>query len=163
MICTGWIPFLSLFTSAHKAMLCYDVADEAVLKCVLKATDGFLFVAQCENGCIIYVSDSVTPVLSFSQVCMYSMPIILSRKWPLCSLQSVVSSIVIRLLQWNLACSIFKSVTTKACIICRLTVVIFLHYVKNTITPSELCYLSVIMHMNLKRTSLQSCMSYDRL
>jgi len=36
---------------------------------VLQATDGFLFVAQCENGCIIYVSDSVTPVLSFSQVC----------------------------------------------------------------------------------------------
>ena len=36
--------------------------------CLLQATDGFLFVAQCENGCIIYVSDSVTPVLSFSQV-----------------------------------------------------------------------------------------------
>jgi len=46
----------------------YAVADVAVLKCVLQATDGFLFVAQCENGCIIYVSDSVTPVLSFTQV-----------------------------------------------------------------------------------------------
>jgi hypothetical protein len=33
-----------------------------------QATDGFLFVVQCDTGCVIYVSDSVTPVLSYSQV-----------------------------------------------------------------------------------------------
>jgi aryl hydrocarbon receptor nuclear translocator len=43
------------------------LTDQELKHLVLEATDGFLFVAQCENGCIIYVSDSVTPVLSYSQ------------------------------------------------------------------------------------------------
>ena len=91
----------------EKAMLYYDVADTQYVEmllmclwqCVLQATDGFLFVAQCENGCIIYVSDSVTPVLSFSQVCMrrcYS-----SHVSKMTTLQFVTSvpSAVTRLLQ----------------------------------------------------------------
>jgi len=42
-----------------------------ILCCIsllFQATDGFLFVVQCDTGCVIYVSDSVTPVLSYSQV-----------------------------------------------------------------------------------------------
>jgi len=34
----------------------------------LQATDGFLFVVQCDTGRVIYVSDSITPVLNQSQV-----------------------------------------------------------------------------------------------
>ncbi|KAK2151432.1 hypothetical protein LSH36_363g01010 [Paralvinella palmiformis] len=34
---------------------------------ILEAADGFLFVVQCETGRVIYVSDSVTPVLNQSQ------------------------------------------------------------------------------------------------
>lgn len=43
------------------------LTDQELKHLVLEATDGFLFVAQCDNGCVIYVSDSVTPVLSYSQ------------------------------------------------------------------------------------------------
>ena len=33
-----------------------------------QASDGFLFVCQCETGRVIYVADSVTPVLNQAQV-----------------------------------------------------------------------------------------------
>lgn len=33
----------------------------------MEAADGFLFVVSCETGRIVYVSDSVTPVLNQSQ------------------------------------------------------------------------------------------------
>ena len=39
---------------------------------LLQATDGFLFVVQCDTGRVIYVSDSITPVLNQSQVCCSS-------------------------------------------------------------------------------------------
>lgn len=34
---------------------------------ILEAADGFLFVVSCETGRIVYVSDSLTPVLNQSQ------------------------------------------------------------------------------------------------
>ncbi len=34
---------------------------------ILEAADGFLFVVSCETGRIVYVSDSLTPVLNQAQ------------------------------------------------------------------------------------------------
>jgi len=49
------------------ACLCVD--DDVVCVCtVVQATDGFLFVVQCDTGRVIYVSDSITPVLNQTQV-----------------------------------------------------------------------------------------------
>jgi PAS domain-containing protein len=42
------------------------LTDQELKHLILEAADGFLFVAQCDTGNIIYVSDAVQPVLSFS-------------------------------------------------------------------------------------------------
>ena len=46
------------------------ILNQMLLFFILQAADGFLFVVNCSTGIVVYVSDSITPVLNQPQVSM---------------------------------------------------------------------------------------------
>ena len=64
------ISSIHLFTYSPIHLFIYS--DNELKHLILEAADGFLFVVSCDTVRIIYVSDSLTPVLNHAQVHMDS-------------------------------------------------------------------------------------------
>jgi hypothetical protein len=71
---------------------------------VLQAADGFLFVVQCDSGRIIYVSDSIVPVLHQSQVSKLNVPRII-----VCYI--IIKFLLIKLHRQCIVCNVFDLFT----------------------------------------------------
>jgi len=47
------------------------LTDQELKHLIMEAANGFLFVLSCEDSRVIYVSDSIYPVLNVSQVFLF--------------------------------------------------------------------------------------------
>lgn len=47
------------------------LTDQELKHLILEATNGFLFVLTCDTGRVLYVADSIIPVLNLRQVCSF--------------------------------------------------------------------------------------------